>query len=99
MLNIFQIELKLFDSFLYDFFVKTAQLHANVYQTRYDIEGVRENIYFADGKLDEAIDEYKQVAFSPLEKTAETELLVLIGNARLLLLNLVQDNAEYSALL
>jgi len=50
------------------------------------------------GRLDEAIDEYKQVAFSPLEKTAETELLVLIGNARLLLLNLVQENAEYSAL-
>ena len=50
------------------------------------------------GKLDEAIAECKQVAFSPLEETAGPDLLVLIGNARLLLLNLTQDNAVYSEL-
>jgi hypothetical protein len=49
-------------------------------------------------KLDEAIAECKQVAFSPLEKTAGPAILVLIGNARLLLLNLTQGNAAYSAL-
>ncbi len=49
-------------------------------------------------RLDEAIAECKQVAFSPLEKTAGPNILVLIGNARLLLLNLTQDNAEYSVL-
>jgi signal transduction histidine kinase len=50
------------------------------------------------GKLDEAVSECKQVAFSPLEKTAGPALLVLIGNARLLLLDLTQDNAVYSDL-
>lgn len=49
-------------------------------------------------KPDEAIAECKQVAFSPLEKTAVPAILVLIGNARLLLLNLTQDNAAYSEL-
>ncbi|MCJ7778740.1 MAG: HAMP domain-containing histidine kinase [Sedimentisphaerales bacterium] len=49
-------------------------------------------------KPDEAIAVCKEVAFSPLEKTAGPALLVLIGNARLLLLNLTQDNAAYSAL-
>ena len=49
-------------------------------------------------KPDEAIAVCKEVAFSPLEKTAEPAILVLIGNARLLLLNLTQDNAAYSAL-
>jgi len=49
-------------------------------------------------KRDEAIAECKQAAFSPLEKTAEPALLVLIGNARLLLLNLIEDNAAYSEL-
>jgi len=50
------------------------------------------------GKQDEAIAECKRVAFSPLEKTAGPALLVLIGNARLLLLDLTQDNAVYSDL-
>ena len=50
------------------------------------------------GKLDEAVAECKEVAFSPLENTAEPALLVLIGNARLLLLNLTKDDAQYSAL-
>jgi signal transduction histidine kinase len=49
-------------------------------------------------KRDEAIAECKRVAFSPLEKTAEPALLVLIGNARLLLLNLTRDNTAYSEL-
>lgn len=49
-------------------------------------------------RLDEAIAECKQAAFSPLEKTAGPNILILIGNARLLLLNLTRDNAEYSAL-
>jgi signal transduction histidine kinase len=49
-------------------------------------------------KPDEAIAACKEVAFSPLQKTAGPALLVLIGNARLLLLNLTQDNAAYSAL-
>lgn len=50
------------------------------------------------GQLDEAIDECKKVAFSPLEERADPALLVLIGNARLLLLNLVEKNIKYSAL-
>ena len=49
-------------------------------------------------KPDEAIAVCKEVAFSPLEKTAAPAILVLIGNARLLLLNLTQDNAAYSEL-
>lgn len=49
-------------------------------------------------KHDEAIDECKLAAFSPLEETAEPAILVLIGNARLLLLNLTRDNAAYSEL-
>lgn len=49
-------------------------------------------------KPDEAIAVCKEVAFSTLEKTAAPAILVLIGNARLLLLNLTQDNAAYSAL-
>jgi signal transduction histidine kinase len=50
------------------------------------------------GKLDEAVAECKQAAFSPLEKTARPAVLILIGNARLLLLNLTRDNAAYSEL-
>jgi len=50
------------------------------------------------GKPDEAIAECKRIAFSPLEKTAAPAVLVLIGNARLLLLNLTQDNAAYNVL-
>jgi len=49
-------------------------------------------------KLDEAVAECKQIAFCPLEKTARPAILVLIGNARLLLLNLTQDNVAYRAL-
>jgi signal transduction histidine kinase len=49
-------------------------------------------------KPDEAIAVCKEVAFSPLEKTAAPAVLVLIGNARLLLLNLTKDNPEYSEL-
>jgi nitrogen-specific signal transduction histidine kinase len=49
-------------------------------------------------KTDEAIAVCKDAAFSPLEKTAEPAILILIGNARLLLLNLTQDNAAYSEL-
>ena len=50
------------------------------------------------GKLDEAVAECKQAAFSPLAETARPAILVLIGNARLLLLNLTRDNAAYSEL-
>jgi signal transduction histidine kinase len=50
------------------------------------------------GKLDEAIAVCKQAAFSPLEKTAAPDILVLIGNARLLLLNLTKSSAAYGAL-
>ncbi len=49
-------------------------------------------------RLDDAIAECKQAAFSPLERTASPDILVLIGNARLLLLNLTQNNSEYSEL-
>jgi len=37
------------------------------------------------GKVDDAIEQCKQVAFSPLAETADQEVLVLIANARLLL--------------
>jgi signal transduction histidine kinase len=49
-------------------------------------------------KPDEAIAVCKEVAFSPLEKTAAPAILVLIGNARLSLLNLTKDNPAYSEL-
>jgi nitrogen-specific signal transduction histidine kinase len=49
-------------------------------------------------KSDEAIAVCKKVAFSPLEKTAAPAVLVLIGNARLLLLNMTQNNPAYSDL-
>jgi signal transduction histidine kinase len=49
-------------------------------------------------KPDEAVAVCKEVAFSPLEKTADPAVLILIGNARLLLLNLTQDNPAYSEL-
>lgn len=49
-------------------------------------------------KPDEAVAVCKEVAFSPLDKTAAQDILVLIGNARLLLLNLTQGNPVYSAL-
>lgn len=49
-------------------------------------------------KPDEAVAVCKEAAFSPLEKTASPPVLVLIGNARLLLLNLTQDNPAYGEL-
>lgn len=49
-------------------------------------------------KLDEAVAVCEEVAFSPLEKTADPAVLVLIGNARLLLLNLTQGNPAYNEL-
>jgi signal transduction histidine kinase len=50
------------------------------------------------GKPEEAVAVCKEVAFSPLEEAAESDILVLIGNARLLLLNLTQDNPAYDEL-
>jgi len=50
------------------------------------------------GRLDEAIEQCKQVAFSPLEETGGVALLVLIGNARLLLMNFTEGNTKYDAL-
>jgi len=50
------------------------------------------------GRLDEAIDECKKAAFSPLEKQGDVQILVLIGNARLLLLNFLQQNEKYADL-
>jgi signal transduction histidine kinase len=49
-------------------------------------------------KPDEAVAVCKEVAFSPLEKTAASDVLVLIGNARLLLLTLTRDNPAYNEL-
>lgn len=49
-------------------------------------------------RLDEAIDECKKVAFSPLEERADASLLVLIGDARLMLLKLAEKDTKYSAL-
>jgi len=50
------------------------------------------------GQLDEAINECKQVAFSPLAESADASLLVLIGNARLLMLKFVGENTKYNEL-
>ncbi len=49
-------------------------------------------------RLDEAVVVCQEVAFSPSEKTATPAILVLIGNARLLLLNLTQNNPAYNEL-
>jgi len=49
-------------------------------------------------KIDEAIETCKQVAFSPLEKTADVSLLVLIGDARLLMMNFMEANTKYDDL-
>jgi signal transduction histidine kinase len=47
------------------------------------------------GRLDEAIEECQKAAFTPLEKNADTALLVAIQNARLLLLDLLKhSNAQ-----
>ena len=58
------------------------------------------------GKLDEAIDQCRQIAFSPLEETGDAALLILIGNARLLMMKftrqanggLIEGNTKYDAL-
>jgi signal transduction histidine kinase len=47
---------------------------------------------------DEAVKTCKQVAFSSLEETADSPLLVLIGDARLLLMNFIQSNKKYNDL-
>jgi len=45
------------------------------------------------GRLDEAIDECKQAAFSSLENRGDAKTLMLVGNARLLLLNFIRQKA------
>jgi len=50
------------------------------------------------GQLDEAINECKQVAFSPLEERADASLLALIGDARLMMLRLMEKNTKYDSL-
>jgi signal transduction histidine kinase len=57
-------------------------------------------------RLDEAIDQCRLVAFSPLEETGDAALLVLIGNARLLMMKFTRQanggfaegNTKYSTL-
>ncbi len=49
-------------------------------------------------RIDEAIETCKQVAFSPLDQTGDTSLLVLIADARLLLMSFIKSNAKYHAL-
>jgi signal transduction histidine kinase len=46
-------------------------------------------------RIDEAIETCKQVAFSPLDQTGDTPLLVLIADARLLLMSFIKSNAKY----
>jgi len=48
------------------------------------------------GRIDEAIDECEQVAFSALEDRADSTQLKLIANSRLLLLKYTKDPPEYS---
>ncbi len=50
------------------------------------------------GKTEEAVAVCKEAAFSPSEQTASSDVLVLIGNARLLLLNLTKDQPAYHEL-
>ena len=51
------------------------------------------------GRIDQAIAECKlRAAFSPLAETGDSRSLVLIANARLLLLGWMQDNSTYSSL-
>lgn len=51
------------------------------------------------GRIDQAIAECKlRAAFSPLAETGDSRSLVLIANARLLLLGWMQDNSAYSSL-
>jgi len=46
------------------------------------------------GRVDEAVEECKKAAFSPIDKTTNTTTLVLIENARLLLLNFLKQGAK-----
>ncbi len=51
------------------------------------------------GRIDEAIAECRlRVAFSPLAETGDSRCLVLIANARLLLLSWMQDKPAYASL-
>ena len=50
------------------------------------------------GRGDEAIDECKKAAFSPLEEQGNSTTLVLIGNARLLMMNFMEPDAKHTAL-
>lgn len=49
-------------------------------------------------RLDEAINESRRVAFSPLAQTDDAHSLALIANARLLLLNWTEEQPEYRTL-
>ena len=80
---------------------------AKIYEQKamYAVDRVRLNALIGQsrcleklGKLDESVAVCKEVAFSPLEETAESDILVLIGNARLLLLHLTQNNPAYNEL-
>jgi signal transduction histidine kinase len=48
------------------------------------------------GRLQQAIDECKLAAFSPLDQTGDSALLVVIANARLFLLRLAEGRSEFS---
>ena len=50
------------------------------------------------GRLDEAIDKCKRAAFSSLENQADANVLVLIGNARLLLMKFSEQDTKYTSL-
>ncbi|UCG55763.1 MAG: HAMP domain-containing histidine kinase [Phycisphaerales bacterium] len=50
------------------------------------------------GKTGEAIETCRQVAFSPLEQEADAAMLVLIANARLLMLKFTEGDTEYDEL-
>lgn len=50
------------------------------------------------GRTDEAIETCRQAAFSPLEEEADAALLVLIANARLLMLKFMEGDTEYNEL-
>jgi signal transduction histidine kinase len=50
------------------------------------------------GRLDDAIEQCKQVALSDLDKTADSSLLILIGNARLLLMSFMEGKPQYNTL-
>jgi len=50
------------------------------------------------GKLEDAIQQCKQVAFSELEETGDADVLVLIANARLLLIKFIATDEKYATL-